>query len=497
MAKKYGEFPVILETYRECLRDVLDVPGLVELLTRLHRREITMVEVETATASPFASSLLFDYVATYMYEGDTPNAERRAAALSLDRDLLRELLGQEELRDLIDPGALERVEADLQCLSEPRAPTNRDGLLDVLRRVGDLSLDEVSARVLDGLDPGAMLADLRGERRAARVRVNGQERWIDAADAGLYRDALGAAPAGRAAGGVPGGRARRADPAAAPLRRHPRPVHHRRRACALRDRRLGGRCASSSAPASWSAASCARAARSASGVTPRCCAGCAAPRWRCCARRSSPPRRGSWRASCPPGRGSTAIRPSGAGIDRLREILVPLQGLALPAEVWERDVLPRRVGAYSPTWMDQLCAAGEVVWIGAGALGRNSGRVALYFREDLGAARAPAISRGGPRAARRTQAIRARLAAGACFFTDLLVDIGRSSPEEIQEALWDLAWAGVVTNDAYAPLRAPRLTLARAQREVQPARRRAAAGGSARRGGGGRARRRRCRAGGR
>src|SRR6201995_4416229 len=203
VAKKYGEFPVILETYRECLRDVLDVPGLVELLTKLHRRDITMVEVETATASPFASSLLFDYVATYMYEGDTPNAERRAAALSLDRDLLRELLGQEELRDLIDPGALERVEADLQCRSEPTRAANRDGLLDVLRRVGDLSLDEVSARVMEGLDPESMLADLRGERRAARVRVNGQERWIDAADAGLYRDALGAAPAGGLPAGFP------------------------------------------------------------------------------------------------------------------------------------------------------------------------------------------------------------------------------------------------------------------------------------------------------
>ncbi len=106
VAKKYGEFPIVLETYRECLRDVLDVPGLVDLLAQLHRREISLVEVETPTASPFASSLLFDYVATYMYEGDTPNAERRAAALSLDRDLLRELLGQEELRDLIDPAAL-------------------------------------------------------------------------------------------------------------------------------------------------------------------------------------------------------------------------------------------------------------------------------------------------------------------------------------------------------------------------------------------------------
>ncbi|MGB9182754.1 MAG: DEAD/DEAH box helicase, partial [Solirubrobacteraceae bacterium] len=196
VAKKYGDFPVVLETYRECLRDVLDVPGLIDLVTKLHRRELTLVEVETATASPFASSLLFDYVATYMYEGDTPNAERRAAALSLDRDLLRELLGQEELRDLIDPGALDSVEADLQCLSEMAQATGRDGLLDVLRRVGDLSLKEVSARVLDGLVPETMLGELQGERRVARVRINGEERWIDAADAGLYRDALGAAPPG-------------------------------------------------------------------------------------------------------------------------------------------------------------------------------------------------------------------------------------------------------------------------------------------------------------
>ena len=109
---------MILETYREVMRDVLDLPALQELLRDLHSRRITMVEVETPTASPFASSLLFDYVATYMYEGDTPNAERRAAALALDRDLLRELLGQEELRELIDPEALAEVEESLQHLTE-------------------------------------------------------------------------------------------------------------------------------------------------------------------------------------------------------------------------------------------------------------------------------------------------------------------------------------------------------------------------------------------
>src|SRR6202008_4888758 len=170
VAKKYGEFPIILETYRECLRDVLDVPGLIQLLTALHRRELTMVEVEPATASPFASSLLFDYVATYMYEGDAPNAERRAAALSLDRDLLRELLGQEELRDLIDPGALAAVEEDLQWLSDLRRATSKDHLHDVLRTLGDLNEEECRLRVLDGLDFRRMLSELQAERRAVVVR---------------------------------------------------------------------------------------------------------------------------------------------------------------------------------------------------------------------------------------------------------------------------------------------------------------------------------------
>ena len=342
-----------------------------------------MVEVETATASPFASSLLFDYVATYMYEGDTPNAERRAAALSLDRDLLRELLGQEELRDLIDPAALERVEADLQCLSELTRATNRDGLLDVLRRVGDLRWTRCPLVCSTGwirrrcwptcAASGAPLACASTARSAGSTlptRACIATRWAPRPPGGLPAAFLEDVP----------------DALSRLLRRYAAThgpfttadVHG-----ALRDRRLAPRCASSSAPASWSAASCARAAPSASGVTPRCCGGCAARRWPSCARRSSRPRRGSSRASCPRWQGVDRHPASGAGIDRLRETLVPLQGLALPAEVWEHDVLPRRVGAYSPTWMDQLCAAGEVVWIGAGALGRNSGRVALYFREDL------------------------------------------------------------------------------------------------------------------
>ena len=196
VAKRYGQFPIVLETYRECLQDVLDLPGLQQLLTGLHTRELSLVEVETQRASPFASSLLFDYVATYMYEGDTPNAERRAAALSLDRDLLRELLGQEELRELIDPGALEEVEADLQRTSERTRAANADGLHDVLRALGDLTVEETQARCLPVVAAARILAELEKERRAVRMRIGGEERWIAAEDAGLYRDALGAVPPG-------------------------------------------------------------------------------------------------------------------------------------------------------------------------------------------------------------------------------------------------------------------------------------------------------------
>ncbi len=200
VARDFPRFPVILETYRECLRDVLDLPSLDDILRRLHSRRLTLVEVETQTASPFASSLLFDYVATYMYEGDTPNAERRAAALALDRELLRELLGQDELRELIEPEALEEVEAQLQHRTEAGQAKDRDALQQVLRNLGDLSEAECSERVAEGYSVASMLEKLISERRVARIRVTGDERYIAAEDAGLYRDALGVPPAGGSAG---------------------------------------------------------------------------------------------------------------------------------------------------------------------------------------------------------------------------------------------------------------------------------------------------------
>jgi len=464
VAKRYGDFPIVLETYRECLRDVLDVPGLHDLLVRLHARELSLVEVETPTASPFASSLLFDYVATYMYEGDTPNAERRAAALSLDRDLLRELLGQDELRELIDPGALAQVEADLQRTSERTRAETRDALHDVLRRVGDLTAAEAAERVLAGLDAHAMLAGLERERRAVRLRVAGEERWVAAEDAGLFRDALGVVPPG----GLPEAFLGDVEQPLAKLLRRFAATHGPFPTAQARGRyrvdpssalaeleREGGLVRGELRPGGtereWCDAEVLRRLRRASLAALR--------------KEIEPADQRALARFAASWQGVDRHPAAGAGVDRLREVLVPLQGLALPAELWEREVLPRRCGAYSPSWMDQLCASGELVWLGAGALGRNSGRIALYFREDVDLV-GPPPTRGDPPAEPAHARVRARLEHGACFYTDLLSDV-ELVPEELQEALWDLVWAGEATNDAFAALRAPRLTLARAQADTR------------------------------
>jgi ATP-dependent helicase Lhr and Lhr-like helicase len=461
VAKRYGQFPIVLETYRECLQDVFDLPALKDLLRGLHTRELSLVEVETPRSSPFASSLLFDYVATYMYEGDTPNAERRAAALSLDRELLAELLGQEELRDLIDADALAEVEADLQRLSQRTQAVNADGAHDILRAVGDLTLDEVQARCHKGVSAKRILDGLAAERRAVSMRIGGEERFIASEDAGLYRDALGAVPPG----GLPEAFL---EPVEEPLQRlvrryarthgpfttgdlaarygiDPGPVLRELEtggALVRGELRPGGR------EREWCDPDVLRRLRRASLATLR--------------KEVEAVEQAQLARFLPAWQGIDAAPPGAAGVDRLREVLVPLQGLALTPETWEHDVLPRRVGGWSPAWLDQLCSGGEIVWIGAGALGRSSGRVALYFRDDvrwLG----PPTNRGEPPAGTAHDAIRERLATGAAFWSDLLVDLGEVETAELQEALWDLVWAGEVTNDAWAPLRAPRLSVARDQ----------------------------------
>jgi ATP-dependent helicase Lhr and Lhr-like helicase len=479
VAKDFPRFPVVLETYRECLRDVLDLPGLESLLKDLSTRRISLVEVETPTASPFASSLLFDYVATYMYEGDTPNAERRAAALSLDRELLRELLGQEELRELINPEALAEVEDSLQHRTEAARAKDRDGLQQILRRLGDLGPEELEERVAEGYSARSMLDKLERERRAARVRIAGEERWIAGEDAGLYRDALGVpTPPGLPESFLAGV----AEPLAALLRRYarthgpfPTGAPARRYGIdpspALRElERKGelvrGELLPGGTEREWCDPEVLRRVRRASLAHLRAEAEAVDVR--------------ELARFLPNWQNVDAHRPAGAGPDRLREALVPLQGIALTPEVWERDVLPRRIGAYSPAWLDELCTGGELVWIGAGALGRSGGKVTIYFREDVRVAGPPpANAKLEPPSGEAHDAIRELLGQRPCFWLDLVGEL-EIGAEELHAALWDLAWSGEVTNDAFAPLRAPRLrSVQRSERRGRRFAARRAAGGQA------------------
>jgi ATP-dependent helicase Lhr and Lhr-like helicase len=381
--------------------------------------------VETGTASPFASSLLFDYVATYMYEDDTPLAERRAQALALDRDLLKELLGQEELRDLIDPQALEEVEAELRG-----SPRTADALHDALLRRGDLApgeFDEVLA------------AELEAERRAVRVRVAGAERLIAAEDAGRYRDAVGAMPPS----GLPDAYLDAGDdPLHWILRRFARgrgpfTTDEAARRFGFEPERaeealagldlVRGELRPGGSEREWCDPEVLRRLRRASLARLR--------------KEVEPVEAGAL------GR----FLPGWQGVGRragLREALVPLQGLSLPVPLWESDVLPRRVPGYEPARLDQLTASGEVVWVGAGLE-----RVALYFRED-----APALGRPAALPApegEQHEAVRAALASSALFWFDLLHVTGLDG-ETALPALWDLVWACEVTNDAWQPLRASR-----------------------------------------
>jgi ATP-dependent Lhr-like helicase len=464
VARDFPRFPLVLETYRECLRDVFDLPALTGLLRDLASRRISFVEVETPTASPFASSLLFDYVATYMYEGDTPNAERRAAALALDRDLLRELLGQDELRELIDPEALADVEESLQHIAEQARARDRDALQQILRRVGDLSVEECEQRVAEGYSASSMLDKLEGERRAARIRVAGEERWITAEDAGLYRDALGVPPPP----GLPDSFIEPVADAMLVLSRRFARTHG-----PFPTARLGARYGVDPGPALRElerAGDLIRGELLPGGTEREWCDPEVLRRVR---RASLAHLRKEVEAAdqrelarfLPSWQNVDAHRPGGAGPDRLREALVPLQGVALTPEVWERDVLPRRLGAYSAAWLDELCTGGEVVWIGAGALGRSGGRVALYFREDVRlAGPPPANAKLDAPQGEAQDAIRELLARRPCFWVDLVTELELET-EELHAALWDLAWAGEVTNDAFAPLRARRLSaVQRAQR---------------------------------
>ncbi|HEY8167181.1 MAG TPA: DEAD/DEAH box helicase, partial [Candidatus Limnocylindrales bacterium] len=478
VASRYGSFPIVLETYRECLQDIFDLPALREVLGAIERREVELVSVETRAASPFASSLLFDYIATYMYEGDAPLLDRRAQALTLDRDLLRELLGAEELRELLDLEAIAEVELELQALTEEGAAGSADGVHDLLRRLGDLTSAEVAGRVR-GQDArardraaGEWLEALAADRRAVVVRIAGEERWIAAEDAGRYRDAVGASPpAGVAAA-------------------HLLPTSDALARLAARWARRHGPFLSAALAGRWglpvsavepvldgllTAGALLRGEFRPGGVEREWCD----PEVLRLLRRRSLAR---LRREVEPVDGPAYARfllawhgVGGAGrggIERLAEVIGQLEGVALPASALEREILPARVPGYVARLLDELGAAGEVCWVGQGSLGRDDGRLALYRPDRLALLLPDAAPDGdgtpvGPGADGWLQsALLAHLdRRGASFYRDLVAAVaaapresGESAPgqREVLDALWALVWAGLVTTDTFAPLRALR-----------------------------------------
>ena len=451
VAARHPTFPVLLETTRECIQDVFDVPALCEILSQLRSRTIRMVFVDTPKASPFAQSLSFNWIAAYMYEGDAPLAERRAAALSLDRDLLNMLLGDEELRELLDAGIVATTEWELQCLAEGRRASSVDEVHDVLRRLGDLSREELGLRT--GGPVEEWTEQLLRERRAITVVVAGVERLIAAEDAAVYRDALGCAlPLGLPAAFT--------DPVESPM------TH------------LVGRFARTHGPF-VSGDIAARLGVSLERVSAACTQlenqhrvvrgefrpggtgieWCDADVLRQLRRRSL----AALRKEVEPVEASTMARflpvwhhidAPLRGVEGLVNVLTLLQGASLVASTIETDVLPLRLRNHRPSDLDELCASGEVIWVGSGAIGSNDGRIRFFFADQY-AQLAPSLEWPDSPQGPVHDAIRTALTErGALFFSQIRAAAPAATESEVLASLWDLVWAGEITNDTLAPLRA-------------------------------------------
>ncbi|MFF1904176.1 ATP-dependent helicase [Kitasatospora sp. NPDC058218] len=466
VAAEYGSFPIVLEAVRECLQDVFDVPGLVELMRDLESRAVRLVEVTTPEPSPFARSLLFGYVAQFLYEGDSPLAERRAAALSLDSRLLSELLGQAELRELLDPQVLAELEAELQRLTPERRVKDAEGVADALRLLGPLTEAELTAR---GAEPLWAL-ELEAARRVIAVRIAGEQCWAAVEDAGRLRDALGTPlPVG-----VPEAFTEPVkDPLGDLLARYARThgpftaVEAAARfglgsavvAGTLQRLTAAGRLVQGEFRPPDARHPAPRAPRSASPeghlATVEWCDAEVLRRLR---RRSLAALRQEVEAVPP--RALAAFLPQWQhlaghrlrGPDGLLRVVEQLQGTALPASALEKLILPARLADYSPGLLDELMAAGEIGWSGAGALPGKDGWISLHLAENAHLLRPEPVP---PAVTPVHSALMESLAGGyGLFFRQLVAQLPDTPEAELVEALWDLVWAGYVSNDTLAPLRA-------------------------------------------
>ena len=448
VASQYGSFPVVLETMREVLQDVFDVPGLVQLMKDVESRKVRLVEVETPSPSPFARSLLFGYIGAFMYEGDAPLAERRAQALSLDSALLAELLGQAELRELIDADALAEVEVEIQKLTEERRAKDIEGVADLLRMLGDLTTAEVVAR---GGEP-AWLVELEGQRRVLRVRIAGEERWVPVEDAGRLRDALGAAlPVGVAEAFLEPVK----DPVGDLVSRYARthgPFH---------PADVAGRFGLGIAVVDGALARLSTSGRVVHGEFRPGGSGlewCDAEVLRSLRRRSLaklrkevepvPPQ--ALARFLPQWQGISVS--SGRGLDALVRAIEQLQGATVPASALETLVLPSRVPGYTASMLDELTASGEVLWAGQGSLPGNDGWISLQLADSADLLLPPPLETS---TTPLHDAVLEVLDGGqALFFRQLSDRVESTDDAALQAALWDLVWAGHLTNDTLGPLRA-------------------------------------------
>jgi ATP-dependent Lhr-like helicase len=451
VASQYATFPILLEAYRECVRETLDLPAAAAVLQKIANGRIRLTTVDSAKPSPFASSLLFSYIANYIYDGDAPLAERRAQALAIDQSQLQELLGDTDLRELLDAAALDEVEAQLQATDPEYQAKHADAIHDLLLRLGDLSRDEVAARTVSA-EVASEVERLEQSRRAVKVQIAGERRYIAVEDAARYRDALGIP--------LPPGLAEiwlraPADPLLELVRRYARThgpftttdvcrrfdldagvVETILRSLHGQSRLLEGEFRPSGTHREWCdpdvlrsvrRRTLARLRKEVEPVDQQVFARLVA----------------KWQGVMKPRR----------GLDALLDAIETLQGAAIPISDLEREVLPARVSGYSPADLDTLVAAGEVVWVGMERIGERDGRVGLYLTQNLQTLLRPA---GGDIAAlpEKAQCILEVLGReGALFFPALHLAAGGGFPNDTMDAVWQLVWGGWITNDTMHPLR--------------------------------------------
>jgi ATP-dependent Lhr-like helicase len=449
VAARFGSFPMLLESYRECLRDVFDMPSLVATLRRVEMREVRIVTIDSAVPSPFASALLFTYVANYLYDGDAPLAERRAQALAIDQVQLKELLGEAELRDLLDADALAEVEAQLQHLDDAHHAKTLDGVHDLLLRCGDLTIQEIHAR--SRIDGASAAGDLIRTRRAISVTIAGEARLVPIEYAGRYRDALGVPlPTGLPESLL-------------------EPSPHAAQDVARRFARTRGPFTTSEFAARYGLGrSTADMLLKELGSAGRLLEGEFRPggsgrEWcdpdvlQSVRRRSLAKLRKEVEPVDPAVLGRLVTAWQGvvrrrAGLDALLDAIETLQGAPLPASIFESEILAARVEGYNPSDLDTLTAAGEVVWCGLEPLGDRDGRLGLYLSDQISRLRRPVAA--GVVEPRERKILEHLAEHGASFFAAVHDAAGGGYPGDTVDALWDLVWKGIVTNDTFHALRA-------------------------------------------